>query len=151
MWQSKIASFFPHGSTSSVLLCFKLSFGGIPLPGKPGTFLRKNFHGCMENLYYNGISIIDLAKRRKPQIHSVVSWTFPFVCACLIITDYLNRYWMTGVIHIWFISALKCHHLIYSHRFGHIWLLSVQNYPLVNQPWFIRQFLSNSNTKCFPQ
>lgn len=52
---------------------WKLSFGGIPLPGKPGTFLRKNFHGCMENLYYNGINIIDLAKRRKPQIHSVVS------------------------------------------------------------------------------
>ncbi|TNN61396.1 Contactin-associated protein-like 5 [Liparis tanakae] len=35
----------------------QLSFGGIPLPGKPGTFLRKNFHGCMENLYYNGINI----------------------------------------------------------------------------------------------
>lgn len=51
----------------------QLSFGGIPLPGKPGTFLRKNFHGCMENLYYNTINIIDLAKRRKPQIHSVVS------------------------------------------------------------------------------
>lgn len=29
----------------------------------------------MENLYYNGINIIDLAKRRKPQIHSVVSGT----------------------------------------------------------------------------
>lgn len=52
---------------------WQLSFGGIPLPGKPGTFLRKNFHGCMENLYYNGINVIDLAKRRKPQIHSVVS------------------------------------------------------------------------------
>ena len=55
-----------------LLLSSKLSFGGIPLPGKPGTFLRKNFHGCMENLYYNGINIIDLAKRRKPQIDSVV-------------------------------------------------------------------------------
>lgn len=52
----------------------QLSFGGIPLPGKPGTFLRKNFLGCMENLYYNGINIIDLAKRRKPQIHTVVCW-----------------------------------------------------------------------------
>lgn len=58
-------SFHPFSSS-------KLSFGGIPLPGKPGTFLRKNFHGCMENLYYNGINIIDLAKRRKPQIYSVV-------------------------------------------------------------------------------
>lgn len=57
-----------------VCVCFtKLSFGGIPLPGKPGTFLRKNFHGCIENLYYNAVNIIDLAKRRKPQIYSVVS------------------------------------------------------------------------------
>jgi hypothetical protein len=54
----------------------KLSFGGIPLPGKPGTFIRKNFHGCIENLYYNGINIIDLAKRRKPQIYSVVRARF---------------------------------------------------------------------------
>lgn len=66
---------------SSVLSSSKLSFGGIPLPGKPGTFLRKNFHGCMENLYYNGINIIDLAKRRKPQIHSVVSCTDFLACA----------------------------------------------------------------------
>lgn len=27
----------------------------------------------MENLYYNGVNIIDLAKRKKPQIYSVVS------------------------------------------------------------------------------
>ena len=51
----------------------KLSFGGIPVPGKPGTFLKKNFHGCIENLYYNGINVIDLAKRRKHQIYTVVS------------------------------------------------------------------------------
>lgn len=54
------------------VLVSKLSFGGIPVPGKPGTFLKKNFHGCIENLYYNGVNIIDLAKRRKPQIHTVV-------------------------------------------------------------------------------
>lgn len=65
----------PHCSICScpLLAAFsKLSFGGIPLPGKPGTFLRKNFQGCMENLYYNGVNVIDLAKRRKPQIYSVV-------------------------------------------------------------------------------
>lgn len=56
-----------------VCICLlKLSFGGIPLPGKPGTFLRENFHGCLENLYYNGVNIIDMAKRRKPQIYTVV-------------------------------------------------------------------------------
>ena len=43
------------------------------MPGKPGTFLKKNFHGCIENLYYNGVNIIDLAKRRKHQIYTVVS------------------------------------------------------------------------------
>uniref|UniRef100_A0A3B5ARQ0 Contactin-associated protein-like 5 n=1 Tax=Stegastes partitus TaxID=144197 RepID=A0A3B5ARQ0_9TELE len=64
----------------SVPLCVQLSFGGIPLPGKPGTFLRKNFHGCMENLYYNGINIVDLAKRRKPQIHIFSHYLSLFVC-----------------------------------------------------------------------
>lgn len=33
----------------------------------------------MENLYYNGNNIIDLAKRRKPQIHSVVSPGPPWI------------------------------------------------------------------------
>lgn len=58
----------------------KLSIGGVPLPGKPGTFLRKNFQGCVENMYYNGVNIIDLAKRRKPQIYSVVSGINPSSC-----------------------------------------------------------------------
>lgn len=56
-----------------IFFTMKLSFGGIPVPSKPGTFLKKNFHGCIENLYYNGVNIIDLAKRRKHQIYSVVS------------------------------------------------------------------------------
>uniref|UniRef100_A0A9J8B7C0 Contactin associated protein-like 5b n=1 Tax=Cyprinus carpio carpio TaxID=630221 RepID=A0A9J8B7C0_CYPCA len=64
------------GLDDSLEVDYELSFGGIPLPGKPGTFLRKNFHGCMENLYYNGVNIIDLAKRRKPQIYSVGNVTF---------------------------------------------------------------------------
>uniref|UniRef100_A0A8C4XEQ1 Contactin associated protein-like 5a n=1 Tax=Erpetoichthys calabaricus TaxID=27687 RepID=A0A8C4XEQ1_ERPCA len=58
------------GDCDSLDVDYELSFGGIPLPGKPGTFLRKNFHGCIENLYYNGVNIIDLAKRRKPQIYT---------------------------------------------------------------------------------
>uniref|UniRef100_A0A8C7DMR3 Contactin associated protein family member 5 n=1 Tax=Oncorhynchus kisutch TaxID=8019 RepID=A0A8C7DMR3_ONCKI len=62
--------FRTKGEGDSLEVDYELSFGGIPLPGKPGTFLRKNFHGCIENLYYNGINIIDLAKRRKPQIYS---------------------------------------------------------------------------------
>ncbi|XP_071771916.1 contactin-associated protein-like 5 [Centroberyx gerrardi] len=68
--------FRTKGEGDSLEVDYELSFGGIPLPGKPGTFLRKNFHGCIENLYYNGINIIDLAKRRKPQIYSVGNVTF---------------------------------------------------------------------------
>ncbi|XP_041663114.1 contactin-associated protein-like 5 [Cheilinus undulatus] len=62
--------FTTRGQGKSLEVDYELSFGGIPLPGKPGTFLRRNFDGCMENLYYNGINIIDLAKRRKPQIYT---------------------------------------------------------------------------------
>ncbi|XP_067117078.1 contactin-associated protein-like 5 [Osmerus mordax] len=69
-----------HSSTTGVAnsleVDYELSFGGIPLPGKPGTFLRKNFHGCIENLFYNGVNIIDLAKRRKPQMYSVGNVSF---------------------------------------------------------------------------
>ncbi|XP_072881480.1 contactin-associated protein-like 5 isoform X2 [Hemitrygon akajei] len=55
---------------------YELSFGGIPVPGKSVTYQRKNFHGCIENLYYNGVNIIDLAKRRKPQIHILGNVSF---------------------------------------------------------------------------
>ncbi|XP_077583555.1 contactin-associated protein-like 5 isoform X2 [Stigmatopora nigra] len=68
--------FETQGEAYSLEVDYEVSFGGIPLPGKPGTFLRKNFQGCMENLYYNGINIIDLAKRQKPQIHRVGNVTF---------------------------------------------------------------------------
>ncbi|XP_053353354.1 contactin-associated protein-like 5 isoform X1 [Clarias gariepinus] len=68
--------FRTKGDGDSLEVDYELSFGGIPLPGKPGTFLRRNFHGCVENLYYNGVNVIDLAKRRKPQIYTVGNVTF---------------------------------------------------------------------------
>ncbi|XP_013878670.1 contactin-associated protein-like 5 [Austrofundulus limnaeus] len=83
--------FQTKGEGHSLEVDYELSFGGIPLPGKPGTFLRKNFLGCMENLYYNGNNIIDLAKRRKPQIHSVGNVTFscspPQLVACTFLSS----------------------------------------------------------------
>ncbi|KAM9347809.1 contactin-associated protein-like 5 [Symphorus nematophorus] len=83
--------FQTKGEGDSLEVDYELSFGGIPLPGKPGTFLRKNFQGCMENLYYNGINIIDLAKRRKPQIYSVGNVTFscsrPQLVACTFLSS----------------------------------------------------------------
>ncbi|XP_060041123.1 contactin-associated protein-like 4 isoform X2 [Erinaceus europaeus] len=53
---------------NSVTWIWIMSFGGIPAPGKSVLFPHKNFYGCLENLYYNGVDIIDLAKRQKPQI-----------------------------------------------------------------------------------
>ncbi|XP_068428009.1 contactin-associated protein-like 5 [Clinocottus analis] len=83
--------FHAKGDGHSLEVDYELSFGGIPLPGKPGTFVRKNFHGCVENLYYNGINVIDLAKRRKPQIHSVGNVTFscspPQLVACTFLSS----------------------------------------------------------------
>ncbi|KAJ1190526.1 hypothetical protein NDU88_007264, partial [Pleurodeles waltl] len=68
--------FQTKGDADHLDIAYELSFGGIPLQGKPVTMQRNNFHGCMENLYYNGISIIDLAKRRKPQIYTEGNVTF---------------------------------------------------------------------------
>uniref|UniRef100_A0A8B9NCC5 Contactin-associated protein-like 5 n=1 Tax=Accipiter nisus TaxID=211598 RepID=A0A8B9NCC5_9AVES len=77
--------FRTKGDSDHLDIDYELSFGGIPVPGKPGTFQRKNFHGCIENLYYNGVNIIDLAKRRKPQIYTVVrndNVCFPSLLSC---------------------------------------------------------------------
>ncbi|CAL8320600.1 unnamed protein product [Merluccius merluccius] len=82
--------FRTKGDGDSLEVDYELSFGGIPLPGKPGTFIRKNFHGCIENLYYNGINIIDLAKRRKPQIYSVGNVTFSCSEPQLVATTFLS-------------------------------------------------------------
>ncbi|XP_040295777.1 contactin-associated protein-like 5 [Bufo bufo] len=68
--------FRTKGDSDDLDIDYEFSFGGIPVPGKPGTFMRRNFHGCIENLYYNGVNIIDLAKRRKPQIYIVGNITF---------------------------------------------------------------------------
>uniref|UniRef100_A0A3P9CPV6 Contactin associated protein family member 5 n=1 Tax=Maylandia zebra TaxID=106582 RepID=A0A3P9CPV6_9CICH len=84
--------FQTKGEGHSLEVDYELSFGGIPLPGKPGTFLRKNFNGCMENLYYNGINVIDLAKRRKPQIHSFNEY-------CVTICSLFVRNNMTFISH----------------------------------------------------
>ncbi|XP_074550653.1 contactin-associated protein-like 5 [Halichoeres trimaculatus] len=82
--------FTTRGEGDSLEVDYELSFGGIPLPGKPGTFLRRNFHGCIENLYYNGINIIDLAKRRKPQIYSVGNVTFSCSRPSLVAVTFLS-------------------------------------------------------------
>ncbi|XP_029060696.1 contactin-associated protein-like 4 isoform X7 [Monodon monoceros] len=60
--------FHAQGEFSYLHLDYEISFGGIPAPGKSASFPHKHFHGCLENLYYNGVDVIDLAKQRNPQI-----------------------------------------------------------------------------------
>ncbi|XP_075392562.1 contactin-associated protein-like 4 isoform X2 [Tenrec ecaudatus] len=65
-----------QGETNYLDLHSEISFGGISAPGPPVSFAQKNFHGCLENLYYNGVDIIDLAKRGKPQIITMGNVSF---------------------------------------------------------------------------
>uniref|UniRef100_A0A673V676 Contactin associated protein like 3 n=1 Tax=Suricata suricatta TaxID=37032 RepID=A0A673V676_SURSU len=60
--------FQAKGEPRSLDLDDEISFGGMPGHGKSVAFPHKNFHGCFENLYYNGVDIIDLSKKREPQI-----------------------------------------------------------------------------------
>ncbi|XP_061030459.1 contactin-associated protein-like 4 isoform X6 [Eubalaena glacialis] len=60
--------FHAQGEFSYLHLDYEISFGGIPAPGKSVSFPHKHFHGCLENLYYNGVDVIDLAKQHNPQI-----------------------------------------------------------------------------------
>uniref|UniRef100_A0A670JKU6 Contactin associated protein family member 4 n=1 Tax=Podarcis muralis TaxID=64176 RepID=A0A670JKU6_PODMU len=71
--------FHAKGEFNYLDLDYELSFGGIPVPGKSGLLPWKNFHGCFENLYYNGVNIIDLAKRHKPQIN--IMGNISFACS----------------------------------------------------------------------
>ncbi|XP_040489551.1 contactin-associated protein-like 4 isoform X4 [Ursus maritimus] len=68
--------FHAQGEFSYLDLDYEISFGGIPAPGKSVSFAHKNFHGCLENLYYNGVDIIDLAKRQKPEITTMGNVSF---------------------------------------------------------------------------
>uniref|UniRef100_A0A8C6Z9U3 Contactin-associated protein-like 4 n=1 Tax=Nothoprocta perdicaria TaxID=30464 RepID=A0A8C6Z9U3_NOTPE len=60
-------------------LDYELSFGGIPVPGKSGMLSRKYFHGCFENIYCNGMNIIEVAKSQKSQISFVGNMSFSCV------------------------------------------------------------------------
>nr|XP_058899697.1 contactin-associated protein-like 4 isoform X5 [Kogia breviceps] len=71
--------FHAQGDFSYLHLDYEISFGGIPAPGKSVSFPRKHFHGCLENLYYNGVDVIDLAKQQDPQI--VIMGNVLFSCS----------------------------------------------------------------------
>ncbi|KAM4876428.1 LOW QUALITY PROTEIN: contactin-associated protein-like 3 [Thomomys bottae] len=65
----KHARLFQAQPGSSYLdLDYKISFGGIPEHGNSSTFPHKNFDGCFENLFYNGVDITHLSKKHSSRI-----------------------------------------------------------------------------------
>ncbi|XP_005385037.1 PREDICTED: contactin-associated protein-like 3 [Chinchilla lanigera] len=62
--------------SSYVDLNFEISYGGILTPKGALGFSHKNFHGCLENLYYNGVNIIELAKKHKTEIFTMGNVSF---------------------------------------------------------------------------
>ncbi|CAO2596456.1 Contactin-associated protein-like 3 [Lemmus lemmus] len=68
-----------HKESDYLDLNFEISFGAMLTPGGHSlTFPHKNFHGCLENIYYNGVNIIKLAKKHEPQI--LIKGNVSFVC-----------------------------------------------------------------------
>lgn len=35
---------------------------------------NRNFHGCLENLVYNGLNLVNLAKQRDQRVSVKVTW-----------------------------------------------------------------------------
>ncbi|CAM9332329.1 unnamed protein product [Lampetra fluviatilis] len=68
--------FHVKGDDDSLDLDYQLMFGGLPFGGKAGSMGRPNFLGCLENVYYSGEYVTDLAQRVKPQIHMSGNVTF---------------------------------------------------------------------------
>nr|XP_031298140.1 contactin-associated protein-like 3 isoform X2 [Camelus dromedarius] len=71
--------FQAKGEASYLDLDYEISFGGTPGHGKSVVLPHKNFHGCFENLYYNGVDIIDLSKKHTPQI--LITGNVSFSCS----------------------------------------------------------------------
>ncbi|KAJ8414416.1 hypothetical protein AAFF_G00052860 [Aldrovandia affinis] len=42
--------------------------GGVIEPNMPHLPDKSNFRGCLENVFYNGVNIIDMSQRREPEI-----------------------------------------------------------------------------------
>lgn len=57
-----------------VLQPLQLSLGAVQGHGLQKPILsNRNFHGCLENLLFNGVNVIDLAKQNNPQVSVMVS------------------------------------------------------------------------------
>ncbi|XP_055982446.1 contactin-associated protein-like 3 [Sorex fumeus] len=68
--------FQAKGEPDYLDLDYEISFGGIPEHSKSMVLPRKNFNGCLENLHYNEVDVIELSKRKSPQILIMGNVTF---------------------------------------------------------------------------
>uniref|UniRef100_A0A8C6QD47 Contactin associated protein-like 4 n=1 Tax=Nannospalax galili TaxID=1026970 RepID=A0A8C6QD47_NANGA len=68
--------FHAQGEFNYLDLDYEISFGGMPAPTKSVSLPHKNFRGCVENLYYNGVNIIGLVKQHHPQIITMGNVSF---------------------------------------------------------------------------
>ncbi|XP_038168794.1 contactin-associated protein-like 4 isoform X6 [Arvicola amphibius] len=68
--------FHAQGEFNYLDLDYEISFGGISAPAKSVSLPYKHFHGCLENLYYNGVDIIGLAKQHSPQLITTGNTSF---------------------------------------------------------------------------
>ncbi|XP_061680126.1 contactin-associated protein-like 4 isoform X2 [Syngnathoides biaculeatus] len=53
-----------------------LSLGAVHSPERKSKPHKKNFNGCVENLHYNDLNLIDMAKKNNPQVTVVGNVTF---------------------------------------------------------------------------
>ncbi|XP_028624487.1 contactin-associated protein-like 4 isoform X6 [Grammomys surdaster] len=68
--------FHAQGEFNDLDLDDEISFGGISAPAKSVSLPYRYFHGCLENLFYNGVDIIGLAKQHSPQIITMGNTSF---------------------------------------------------------------------------
>ncbi len=61
-------------SDMNLLFFHKISFGGTSASGLQKSHSRRNFHGCLENVLFNDIKVIDRAKEQQVSI-TVSVWT----------------------------------------------------------------------------
>nr|BAC35446.1 unnamed protein product [Mus musculus] len=68
--------FHAQGEFNYLDLDYEISFGGISAPAKSVSLPYKHFHGCLENLFYNGVDVIGLVKEHSPQIITMGNASF---------------------------------------------------------------------------
>uniref|UniRef100_A0A8B9K0J4 Contactin associated protein like 3 n=1 Tax=Astyanax mexicanus TaxID=7994 RepID=A0A8B9K0J4_ASTMX len=59
----------------ALLFFHKISFGGVSAVGAQRDHSKRNFHGCLENLLYNGVNVVELAKEKKVSAVGNLSFT----------------------------------------------------------------------------